>query len=309
MVSKKITFIVNPNSANGATGKQWPQMRSKTRNRLGSFDELMTNGPGHATLLARQTFQSGVDIVVCVGGDGTLNEVINGLMNDKSSLESEVLLGLIPRGTGCDLVRSLPVPLDLNRALDNILSYRNRQIDLGKLTYQDHEGLTSCRYFHNVVSLGLGGEVDDRVNRTTKIFGGFISFIWATLISILFFHKKKIHLEVDDYFDDEVTSWNVAVANGQYHGGGMWVAPGAAINDGLFQITVVGDLSVTEVFWNLPKLYNGKIYEPEKIMKLVGSRVVASSSQTVLLDMDGEQPGRLPVVIEVVPSALRIVCD
>jgi YegS/Rv2252/BmrU family lipid kinase len=269
----------------------------------------MTNGPGHATLLARQTVQSGVDIVVCVGGDGTLNEVINGLMNEKGCLESEALLGFIPRGTGCDLVRSLPVPLDLERALDNILSLKNRQIDLGKLTYRDHEGLTSCRYFHNVVSLGLGGEVDDRVNRTSKVFGGFISFIWATLISILSFQKKKIHLRVDDHFDDEVTSWNVAVANGQYHGGGMWVAPGAAIGDGLFQITVVGDLSVPEVFWNLPKLYNGKIYEHEKIMKLVGSRVVASSSQTVLLDMDGEQPGRLPVVIEVVPSALRIICD
>jgi diacylglycerol kinase (ATP) len=309
MVSKKITFIVNPNSANGATGRQWPPMRSKTRDRLGPFDELMTNGPGHATLLARQTVRSGVDIVVCVGGDGTLNEVINGLMNEKSSLESEVLLGFIPSGTGCDLARSLPISLDLDRALDNILSFRNRQIDLGKLTYQDHEGLTSCRYFHNVVSLGLGGEVDDRVNRTSKAFGGFISFIWATLISILYFHKKQIQLRVDDNFDDEVTCWNVAVANGQYHGGGMWVAPGAAINDGLFQVTVVGDLSVIEVFWNLPKLYNGKIYEHEKIMKLVGSRVVASSSQTVLLDMDGEQPGRLPVVIEVVPSALRIICD
>lgn len=309
MVPKKITFIINPHSANGATGKQWPQMRSKTRDRLGSFDELMTNGPGDATGLAHQTVQSGVDIVVCVGGDGTLNEVINGLMNENSSIKSEVLLGFIPRGTGCDLARSLPIPPDLDRALDNILNRRIRQIDLGKLTYRDHEGLESSRYFHNVVSLGLGGEVDDRVNKTTKVFGGFISFIWATLISILYFNKKKIHLQVDDHFDDEVTSWNVAVANGQYHGGGMWVAPGAAISDGLFQVTVVGDLSMPEVFWNLPKLYNGKIYKHEKIMKLVGRRVVASSSQTVLLDMDGEQPGRLPVVIEVVPSALSIIGD
>jgi len=309
MVLKRITFIVNPNSANGATGRQWPKICLKAKDRLGSFEVLITTGPGDATRLTRQAVLSGVDIVVCVGGDGTLNEVINGLMNEKGSLESEVLLGYIPRGTGCDLAKSLPVPLNLERALDNILSCRNRQIDLGKLTCLDHKGLESYLYFHNVLSLGLGGEVDVRVNRTSKVFGGFLSFIWATLISILRFDKKRVHLRVDDFFDEEVTIWNVAIANGQYHGGGMWVAPGAAINDGLFQVTIIGDLSMPGVFWNLPKLYNGKIYEHQKIMKLIGRRVVASSAQVVLLDMDGEQPGRLPVVIEMVPSALSIICE
>ena len=309
MVLKRITFIVNPNAANGATGRQWPKIRLKAKDRLGSFEVLVTTGPGDATRLTRQAVLSGVDIVVCVGGDGTLNEVINGLMNEKGSLESNVLLGYIPRGTGCDLAKSLPVPLNLERALDNILSCRNRQIDLGKLTCRDHRDLESYRYFHNVLSLGLGGEVDARVNRTSKVFGGFLSFMWATLISILRFDKKRVHLRVDDFFDEEVTIWNVVVANGQYHGGGMWVAPGAAINDGLFQVTIIGDLSMSGVFWNLPRLYNGKIYEHQKIIKLIGRRVVASSTQVVLLDMDGEQPGRLPVVIEMVPSALSIICE
>jgi diacylglycerol kinase (ATP) len=306
---KQITFIVNPNSANGATGRQWPTIGLKAKDRLGLFETLVTTGPGDATRLTRQAVLSGAEIVVCVGGDGTLNEVINGLMNQKGSIESKVLLGYIPRGTGCDLAKSIPVPLNLDRALDNIVSHRNRKIDLGKLTYRDHKGRESYRYFHNVLSFGLGGEVDARVNRTSKLFGGFLSFIWATLISILRFDKKQIQLCVDNFFDEEVTVWNVAVANGQYHGGGMRVAPGAEINDGLFQVTVIGDLSIPEVFWNLPRLYNGKIYEQKKITKLIGRRVVASSTQVVLLDMDGEQPGRLPVAIEMVPSALSIICD
>jgi YegS/Rv2252/BmrU family lipid kinase len=247
--------------------------------------------------------------VVCVGGDGTFNEVINGLMDEKGSIESRVSLGYIPRGTGCDLAKSIPVPLNLDRALDTIVSRRNRKIDLGKVTYRDHRGRESHRYFHNVLSFGLGGEVDARVNSTSKIFGGFLSFIRATLISILRYEKKQVQLRVDDFFDEKVTIWNVAVANGQYHGGGMRVAPGAEINDGLFQVTVIGDLSIPEVFWNLPRLYNGKIYEQKKIKKLIGRRVVASSTQVVLLDMDGEQPGRLPVVIEMVPSVLSIICD
>ena len=309
MVSKRITFIVNPNAANGSAGREWQEMRSKARVRLGAFKTRITTGPGHATRLAHEGVLSGAELIVCVGGDGTLNEVVNGLMNQEDLPQAEVLLGYIPRGTGCDFARSITIPRNLDRALENILRYRNRPIDLGRLTYRDHDGRASCRYFHNIVSFGLGGEVDERVNRTTKAFGGFISFTWAALISILRCKKKRIHLSVDDYFDEEVTSWNVAVANGQYHGGGMWVAPGATLSDGFFQVTVIGDMNLAEAFWNLPKLYNGRIYELEKVKMLTGRRIEASSFQQVLLDMDGEQPGKLPAVIEIVPSALRMICD
>lgn len=309
MVAKRIALIVNPNSSNRATSKEWPRIEARARERLGSFETFITTGPGHATRLARQVALSGVDIVVCVGGDGTLNEVINGIMDEDRPLGPDIMVGFIPRGTGCDFVRSISIPKDLDRALDNILSLRSCCIDLGKLTYQDHEGETSVRYFHNVASFGLGGEVDERVNRTTKVFGGFLSFIWATLIGILRYEKKSVHLRVDDHFDEEVTTWNIAVANAQYHGGGMWVAPGANLSDGLFQLTVIGDLNIAGVFWNLPRLYNGTIYEHKKITKLTGRHITASSMQSVLIDMDGEQPGQLPVTVEIVPAAIRIICD
>jgi diacylglycerol kinase (ATP) len=307
--ASKITFIVNPNSSNGSTEKEWPQIQTKAKDMLGPFTTFMTTGQRHATRLTRQAIDSGTEIVVCVGGDGTLNEVINGFANEEGSIEQGVLLGFIPRGTGCDFVKSISIPGDPDSALKNILGRRYRTIDLGKMTFQDHDGQLSNLYFHNVVSFGLGGEVDERVNRTTKVFGGFVSFIYATLISILLYNKKRIRLRVDDSFDEEVTSWNVAVANGQFHGGGMQIAPGASLSDGLFQITVVGDLNLPQVFWNLPKLYNGKIYEHKKITKLIGRRIEASSSQLVLLDMDGEQPGSLPVVVEIVPSAIRIISE
>lgn len=309
MVSKSITFIVNPNAAGGSTGLKWKEITSGARDRLGAFTTHITTGPGHATQLAHETVLSGTELIVCVGGDGTLNEVVNGLMIQEGSPKPDVLLGYIPRGTGCDLARSITFPHDLDRAFDNILNRRSRYIDLGRVTYRDHNGRASCRYFHNVVSFGLGGEVDQRVNRNTKAFGGFISFALAALISILLSKKKRIHLSVDDYFDEAVTSWNVAVANGQYHGGGMWVAPDAALTDGLFQVTVIGDMNIPELFWNLPKLYSGRIYEVEKVKRLTGRRIEASSFQQVLLDIDGEQPGKLPAVLEIIPSAIRMICD
>ncbi len=309
MAGTGIVFIVNPNASNGSTGKQWPLIRDKALAGLGSFETYMTEGPNHGTQLTRKALESGAGIVVCVGGDGTLNEVINGFMGESGQLVPDALLGFIPRGTGCDFVRSVPIPRDPDKVIDMIKRRTYRTIDLGRFSYSDHEGSACRRYFHNVLSFGLGGEVDDRVNRTTKLFGGFISFIWATLIAILLYDRKRIDLSVDDCFREEVAVWNIAVANGQYHGGGMWVAPGASPDDGLLQVTVVGDLSKPEVFRSLPKLYNGRIYDVPKVMKITGRRIEATSRQEVLLDMDGEQPGRLPVVIEVVPSALKIICS
>lgn len=305
----KIVFIVNPSTAMGSTGREWPRIKALARDRLGPFQAFLTNCPGDAIRLTRLALLEGAEMVVCVGGDGTLNEVVNGFMGEDGPIQPEAMLGFIPRGTGCDFIKTVPIPRELNRALDLIKDPHARPIDLGRLKYREHNGYFSYRYFHNVVSFGLGGEVDERVNSTTKVFGGFISFIWATLVSILIYDKKRIHLKVDNGFEREVINWNVVVANGQYHGGGMWVAPGATVDDGLFHVTVIGDLTLAEVFLNLPKLYNGKILTIKKVKMLVGKKVEAYSDQRVLLDVDGEQPGQLPVIIDIVPGALLIITE
>jgi diacylglycerol kinase (ATP) len=307
MVSKKLTFILNPNAAMGAASKAWPQIEALAKDRLGLFQALHTAGPGDATNLTRRALLEGTEIVVCIGGDGTLNEVVNGFMQGGGPLRQDALLAFIPMGTGCDFIKTVPIPRDANRVFDLILDSRSRAIDLGLLRCRDHKGRPASRYFHNLTSFGLGGEVDERVNRTTKALGGFVSFIWATLISLLIYDKKRVHLTVDNSFDQKVMTWNIAVANGQYHGGGMWVAPDAAVDDGLFHITVIGDLSLPQVFLNLPRLYNGKILEVKKVFSLTGKRIEAHSDQRVLLDVDGEQPGQLPVSIEIVPRALNLV--
>jgi diacylglycerol kinase (ATP) len=307
VLSRKVTFIVNPNAAMGSTRRHWPRIEALARERLGPIQALHTGGPADASRLTRQALMEGTDLIVCVGGDGTLNEVVNGFMGEEGPIRGNALLGFIPMGTGCDIIKTVPIPRDVIRVLDLIRELRFRAIDLGLLCYRNHHGRPAHRYFHNVASFGLGGKVDERVNRTTKVFGGFISFIWATLISLLIYNKKRIQLKVNGACDQEIICWNVVVANGQYHGGGMWVAPDAAVDDGLFHITVIGDLSLPQVFLNLPKLYNGKILEVRKVFSLTGKRVEAHSDQQVLLDVDGEQPGQLPVTITMVPRALRLI--
>ena len=303
-----ITVIVNPRSANGATARQWPRIRASVEARLGPVHIRMTGAPGHAAELALNAASAGAELVICVGGDGTLNEVINGFMTGRDRGFAVPLLGLIPRGTGCDFRRSVAVPRDVPGALDTIEAGKTRSIDLGRMTFAGPDGRTRSRYFLNVVSFGLGGEVDARVNRGRRVLGGLVSFLWATIVSVLRYRTKRVRLRVDDRYDREVTVWNVAVANGEYHGGGMQVAPGADPADGLFQITVVGELSLWGIVCNIHRLYNGTIYGVRTIERHVGGRIVASSDETVLIDMDGEQPGSLPVTIEMEPSAIPVLC-
>lgn len=303
----KIAFIVNPHAGNGSTGADWPSIKAHAKDCLGSFETYMTQGPGDAAVFADRAVSKETELIVCVGGDGTLNEVVNGIMMHEAPHRSDVTLGFIPNGTGCDLVKTVSIPQDVVKAVELIASGSACSIDLGRLIFQDHKGHDRCRYFHNIASLGLGGDVARRVNQTTKALGPFLSFMWATLISIFLCGRKRIQISVDNGFQREFLVWNVAVANGQYHGGGMWVAPDASMWDSLFNVTIIGDLSIPEVFINLPKLYNGKIYDIDKVVTLTGEKVTALSDQPVLLEVDGEQPGRLPIFVQMVPRALKII--
>jgi diacylglycerol kinase (ATP) len=306
MTAKRV-FIVNPNAGNGSTGLDWPHIRALAKNSLAPFKTYVTSGPGDAVHFAQEAISSGADQVICVGGDGTLNEVLNGYMAHRESVRSGVRLGFIPNGTGCDFIKTVRIPGNIRLAVGVIAANNVRAVDVGRLHYTDHDGRTRCRFFHNISSFGLGGEVDQRVNRTAKPFGPFVSFIWATLISIFQYGKKTVHLKIDDHFEQTCTVLNVAVSNGQYHGGGMRVAPDASVDDGLFHVTVIGDLSVPEVFLNLPRLYNGRILQVKNVRSVTGKKIEASSQQRVLLDIDGEQLGTLPVAIDLLPGALNLI--
>ena len=303
----KIVFIVNPQAGNGSTGLNWPYIESLAKDRLGPFEVNMTKRPGDAAMFAKNAAAEKARLLVCVGGDGTLNEVVNGIMTHDESIRSDVTLGFIPNGTGCDFVRTVSIPQDIEQAVDLIVSGSVRSIDLGVLVFQDHQGHDRCRFFHNIASFGLGGEVAQRVNRTTKALGPFVSFMWATLISIFLYGKKRIQISVDNDYKKEIVIWNVAASNGQYHGGGMWVAPDASVCDGLLNVTIIGDLTIPEVFLNLSKLYNGRIYDINKVITLTGKKVAAISEDRVFLEVDGEQPGMLPIVVKTVPGALKII--
>jgi len=305
---KKPAFIVNPNAANGTAAKIWPALADKVRARVGEFTVLFTERMGHAMELARRAAADGADLVVSVGGDGTLNEVVNGLLKpDGMPVNPEAALAQICIGTGGDFRKTTGLPKEQEGALAWLAGEKTLPLDIGKLEMHDHQDRPVTRFFANIASLGIGGDIDDRVNRTTKLFGGFASFFWGSLVSMLRYKNKPVHLILDDEKDLGVRKvFSVAVANGRFFGGGMQVAPNADLRDGLFDIVIMGDLTMGEKLTEMPKIYKAGHLGHPKIEFYRGRKLTATSAETVLLDVDGEAPGKLPTTFTLLPAALRL---
>jgi len=306
MNAEKIAVVVNPASANGTTAKRWPEIAALLKQEGLKFTELVTTAPGDATRLARQALEDGCGLVISVGGDGTANEVVNGFFAGDGPVREGAAVAFISMGTGGDLIKTLGIPKDPAEAARHLINSDRRRVDIGRVTYVKHDGETGTRYFINIAGLGLDGDTVDRVNRTSKALGGFVSFLWGTVVSLLLYRNQPMKISVDGepVLDAPVTL--VVIGNGRYFGGGMCIAPRAEMDDGLFDVIILSDLSKPALLANLPKVYRGSHLEHPRITSLRGRKVVIDSSGSALLDLDGEQPGRAPAQIEMLPSALLL---
>lgn len=300
-------FIVNPRSADGTTGSQWARLeRMITREGL-KGEARFTEGPGHATALVRTALAEGHRLIVAVGGDGTVNEVVNGFFSPTGdALAPDAELGLLCRGTGCDFIKSLGIPKREDLALQRIRQGSSRPIDLGRADFRDAAGRETLRYFDNIAEAGLGGAVAGRANRSSKALGGFASFLVSTLATVATHRSQPMTVQWDDEAPLTLTALNVVVGNGRYFGGGMHILPQAELDDGLFDVLLMGDLGRGELVRNLAKVYTGKHLTHPKVRHLRARRVKITSTEPVLLDLDGEQPGLAPVTFTLQPAALRV---
>jgi YegS/Rv2252/BmrU family lipid kinase len=300
-------FIVNPRSADGTTGSQWPRLERMIAREGLRGAVRFTEGPGHATQLTREGLTAGHRLIVTVGGDGTINETVNGFFDmEGNPLAPEAELGLIGRGTGCDFIKSLGIPKREDLAVRRILGGSPQAIDLGRVTFHDAAGRERMRYFGNIAEVGLGGAVVERVNRASKRFGGFASFLMSTLATIATYQNRPMTLQIDDASPETLVAVNLVVGNGCYFGGGMRILPGAELDDGWLDVLIMGDLARLELFGNLAKVYRGTHLTHPKVRHLRARRLCVTSPEPLLLDVDGEQPGQVPATFTLQPAALRL---
>ena len=301
-----LLIIVNPRSANGSTGRKWRAIERRLRAHLGAtFDVTFTERPGHATAIAADA-SARYSRVVAMGGDGTVNEVVNGLIADDRPLQPDVALGVIPRGTGCDFVRTLGIPHNLDAAAARLAGGAVREIDVAKVRYRNADGQDATRYFVNEASIGLGAVVCDRVNRASKAFGR-LAFMRAILTASVGYRSQPIFLSLDDRPTPPRVLTNIWVANGRYSGAGIRSAPRARLDDGLLDIVQIGHSGLVQKLLFTSKLRSGAFVKLPHVTYSTARRVEACAETTVLIETEGEVIGSLPATFELIGQRLRVI--
>ncbi len=299
--------LVNPVSAGGRTMRRWPQIRAALRRAGVEINAHLTLAPGDATAVTRREItRRGVRQVVAVGGDGTLNEVVNGCVDDRCApLAEGIRVGLIPSGTGSDLRRTLDLPTDPDAAARLLESGATRSLDLGRIDFTDG----SHRLFVNVADCGLGGEVVARVNGYREKRGGPVGtavFLGVAIRELMTYRNREILLTIDGETERRRVQ-QVVVANGRCFGGGMRIAPDADPADGLLDVVVVGDVSRLGALRAVPRLYRGThlALGVVEVHRARSVRIAAADlEEPPRFDVDGEQVGRAPAEITILPRAL-----
>jgi diacylglycerol kinase (ATP) len=254
---------------------------------------VLSEFPGHLGQAAAEALGS---LLVVIGGDGTVNEVTNGIAGTGAEL------AVLPCGTGQDFGRTHGIPSSFDDAVRVALSGETRVIDLGRVELDNG----TSRLFANVGSVGMSGAVARRANAMTKRFGGRATFFYALTREFLAWQNTRVVVELDDGVRREGPMHDVIVANGNWHGGGMKLAPDARQDDGAFDVVTIGDVNKLDFLTTAPKLYSGRYLSHPKVELLRSSSVAISADQALPLEVDGEPIGTTPARFTVVPSALRL---
>ncbi len=304
----KTQVIVNPESNRGRTRKKWAQIKEALKSFLKEFKYEFTEKPSQAIDISRTAIREGSELIVGVGGDGTMNEISNGFFDGRALINPRTVLGIVPSGTGCDFSKSLNIPPGLRSSLQIITQAPSPVIDIGRATFKTHTGEVTERYFLNVADFGFGGEVVDRMNRN-RTARRASSYLKSTISTFFHYKNKKIQLKIDDQEIPRDEYLIGAISNGRIFGKGMKIAPEARLDDGLFDIILIKGMKVLEFLRNVWKIYAGIHLSHPKISFVRGRKIEAipeDPDDNILIEIDGEQVGKLPAVFEIVPRSLLI---
>jgi YegS/Rv2252/BmrU family lipid kinase len=298
-------MIVNPASDSGRTARAWPEIASRARGHGLEVDARLTEAPGHATELARAALREGAELIVTVGGDGTVSETVNGFYADEQPVSATAALAVVMRGSGCDFARTFRIPKRTDAALEVAAKGATRTVDLGRVSYTTQAGDRESRLFCNISSAGLTGEVAERVNRSGKPLGATVAFAWGAIATFFGHRNSRFRVQIDERALDQISN-NVIVGNCRYFAGGMKILPMAEPDDGMLDVLVWGDVGKLDLAMTLHKLYRGTHVNHPKSDFSRGVHVVVEPETPLPIEADGEQPGLTPATFEVVPAAIRL---
>jgi diacylglycerol kinase (ATP) len=298
----RLVIIANPSSGRGRSEAKLREIESMLRDWGLDYRIVRTAGPGHAAEAAAEALRDGDRFLVAAGGDGTVHEVVNGMLAGGRPIAADAVLGVLATGSGCDFVKSFGIPGDAVRAARRLTGDAVRTIDVGKVTFADG-GATTVRYFANIAEAGLGGSVVARASRLSGVFAPtryFFGF-WLTLPR---FRPATVRLDADGQAFEWVAQ-NVVVANCRFYGGGMQISPNSQPDDGRLDVLVMTGPK-SDAYTTLPKVYRGTHLPHRNIAEMRVSRVTVEADAPYPIEADGEMLGTTPATFEVIPAALRL---
>jgi diacylglycerol kinase (ATP) len=305
----RLAVIVNPAARKGGAMTRWPAIQAELAKRLGPVEPLFTKAPGHATELARTALAEGVRRFVAVGGDGTVNETLNGLLDPSGRLvEPDAVLCPVPAGTANELCRALGFLADASRAFDAAASPRTQAIDLMHVRCEGLDGQPVDRFGYLIVALGLAATISHRTSQSRWLKKlGEIAYLLMTPPVTLTYRQRDVSIEVDGVQAGTRQLFTAMIGNTENGGGGMKLLPGARFDDGVLDLIDVGGVSRLGVLLGiLPKLYSGAHVHHPKVRTARGTSFRFASGVETLVDLDGEMVGRLPLEVTVLPQAFRV---
>ena len=302
--------VVNPHSGGGRARRALGDLRSLLERRVGPVDFALTERPGHAIELARQGVRDGRTLIIAVGGDGTLHEVANGVLDEGS----EAAVGYVGQGTGGDFRRTLGIEHGLEAYVDAIAGGRELVLDAGRVQYRAFDGTTRARWFVNILSAGMSGLVDRYVAHTTKVFGGAATYYLASLRALLACRRGRLKCAADlagVRSERHMDTFMIAICNGRYFGAGMHVAPMAKPDDGRFEVVSMDAASKLAFAAFSRRIYDGTHLSAPGVQHFGCDRIAIDleherARDVFLLDVDGEPLGGLPLEVELVPRVLKV---
>ena len=307
--------IVNPASADGATEENWPKIASDLRTHFGPFSVAFTDAAGDGRRLAAEAAKQGAKLIIACGGDGTISEVANGILDSNHEVE----LGILPSGTGGDFRRTLRIPNNVPAAARALRDGRPRLIDAGRVTFVNDSGERETRFFVNVASFGMSTDVLSRTasgeakkwipSLGSRKLGSKLSYAAATLKTTLSSSAIEVRVQLDDEAERRLRLAEFCVANARYYGGAMKIAPDARLDDGYFDVVTIGDASSFRILTNAPRLYFGAHLRMNEVTHSLAKQVVARPARNdehIAVELDGELVGRLPGTFQIRPKALRV---
>ena len=311
----KIGVVRNPAAGGGRLDMHWSEVAQALVKRFGDVEFRDTEEPGDGTVLARDLVALGCEMVVAAGGDGTVSEVADGLLQMQAETGRRAVLGVLPCGTGLDFARGMGIPAGVMAAVARITDGKDRLIDAGRISFVEDHGRLASRHFVNIASLGMSGATVRAVNGDKR--KGRMSakalFFWRTVREFLRYRFQDVRITIDDGEPIEARVALVAVANEKFFGGGMMIAPDAVPDDGLFDVVILRAASKLRLIFDLRLLYGGRHRNHPAITIRRGRKVVVEPlgdplANAALVDIDGELPGHIPATYEMLPRALKVRC-